>query len=271
MHLHPTRYSPHGPLFAAKNGIDYSVEGLLAEMERNGIGYGVFLAPRLAPSPEAALEESAAVFRHSAGRLLPTVTVDPTLPEEEVRRVVQGWDSTQLPIAAVKLYPGYFPFSVADPRVRPVLAWAERHQTPVFVHGGDPSDPNGGLRFTRPVDLDEVAVQWRSVTFVLCHLGNPWMEEAAEVVGKNANVLADTSGLLNPFVRYGAALFRRMSERLRNAFLVVGDSAKFLYGSDWPISTLGEAIRLLRSVRLEPEDEARVFGGNARRLFGLPP
>ncbi len=43
--------------------------------------------------------------------------------------------------------------------------------------------------------MDEVAVDFPGVRFVLAHFGNPWLIDAAEVLFKNANVWADLSGL----------------------------------------------------------------------------
>ena len=39
-------------------------------------------------------------------------------------------------------------------------------------------------------------MDYPNVKFVMAHVGNPWMMDAAEVVYKNVNVWADLSGLL---------------------------------------------------------------------------
>ncbi len=270
-HVHPTRFSRLGPAFAERNRIDFSPAGLLREMDSHGIGAGVFLGPRLAPSPEDGLREVADVYRSSGGRLLPTGTVDPTRGPEEVERVLRLLSASPVPLRGVKLYPGYRPFDVADPRLEPVYAWAERARCPVFVHQGDTSDPDGLLRYVRPVLLDEVAVRWRGVRFVLCHFGNPWMEEAAAVVYKNPNVWVDTSGLLNPFAERYPDQLRRMRARLGHAILACGGVERVLYGSDWPISSLADALSLVTGLPFSEPDREAILGGNARRLLGLPP
>ncbi len=270
VHVHPTHFSPHGAEFARRNGIDYSAAGLLREMDVLGIRWGVFLAPRLAPTSGAGREEMKSVVRASRGRFLATTTIDPTRGEESIEREIRMWDTGETAPRAVKLYPGYQPFDVTDRRLAPVYAWADRHRTPVFVHQGDTSDPNGLLRYARPFLLDEVAVRWRSVRFVLCHLGNPWIEEAAEVAYKNRNVWADTSGLLNPFARLYSDQVRRMRIRLHHALLAAGGPEKLLYGSDWPISRLADAVGLVTGLDLPKEDQEKILGGNARELFRLP-
>jgi predicted TIM-barrel fold metal-dependent hydrolase len=270
VHVHPTEFSAHGPAFAARNRLDYSWSGLLREMDGHRIGWAVFLAPRLAPSPERALEEGTRVSRASGGRLLLTGTVDPTLGAESVEQTIRLWESNPEPLRAVKLYPGYRPFSVTDERLGPVFEWAARRQRPVFVHQGDTSDPDGLVKFARPIDLDEVAVAHRDVKFVLCHLGNPWVEEAAEVIYKNANVWGDTSGLLNPFAPYHAQMVERMRARLAHAIATIGDPSKLLFGSDWPISSLADALSLVEPLDLPAGDRARILGDNARALLDLP-
>lgn len=269
VHVHPTRFSRHGAVFAEKNRIDYSPEGLLREMDAAGVGWGVFLCPRLAPTLEEGLADVSEVAERSRGRLLPTGTVDPTRGEEEVAHAVGLWDRNRVRLRGIKLYPGYRPFDVNDPRLEPVYEWAERAHVPVWVHQGDTSDPDGLLRYARPLYLDEVAVRWRSVRFVLCHLGNPWMEEAAEVAYKNENVWADTSGLLNPFAERYEAQVRRMRTRLQHVLLAAGGVEKVLYGSDWPISSVADGVGLVEGLDLPRDDKERILGGNARELLGL--
>jgi predicted TIM-barrel fold metal-dependent hydrolase len=269
VHVHPSRYSRHGAAFAEKNRIEYSPSGLLREMDAAGIGWGVFLCPRLAPSLEEGLENVSAVATASAGRLLPTGTVDPTQGEDRVAHALALWSKNRPRLIGIKLYPGYLPFDVTDPRLEPVYGWAEREKVPIWVHQGDTADPNGLIKFARPIFLDEVAVRWRSVRFVLCHMGNPWMEEAAEVVYKNENVYADTSGLLNPFAERYSGQVRRMQTRLLHAILAVGDVGKVLYGSDWPISSIADGVGLVEGLDLPRPDKERILGGNARELLGL--
>ena len=270
VHVHPTRYSRYGPRFAERNRIEFSPAGLLREMDEAGIGWGVFLCPRLAPSLEEGLENVSSVAKESRGRFLPTGTVDPTAGEEEVAKAIKLWSKNEPPLRGIKLYPGYRPFDVTDPRLEPVYAWAERRRVPVWVHQGDTSDADGLIKYARPIFLDEVAVAWRSVRFVLCHVGNPWMEEAAEVVYKNENLYTDTSGLLNPFAEHYPEQIERMRTRLYHAILMIGDVGKVLYGSDWPISSIQDAVSLVDKLDLPRPDKERILGANARELLGLP-
>jgi uncharacterized protein len=139
-----------------------------------------------------------------------------------------------------------------------------------MIHQGDTLDPNGQVKYARPLEVDEVAVRFRDVRFVLCHLGNPWVEELAEVVYKNENVYTDTSGLLaNPRVPYFHEMVRRSQRRLTNAIAAMGDARRVLYGSDWPLESIETAVGLITGLDLPSEDKELILGENARALFRI--
>ena len=269
-HLHLSRWWNDLPRTGYRPDIDYTVKGLLAEMDRNGIDYGVVIQLHEAPSVRDGLDEGRRNAETAKGRLLPVTTVDPTRGEEEVAAAIDLWEHDPT-VRGVKLYPGYQPFYVHDKRVEPILEFAHRRKLPVLVHQGDTLERNGLVKYARPIELDEVAVRYRDVRFVLCHLGNPWINEATELVWKNENVYTDTSGLL---AHPSAPLFDRMAKQARDlieqAVVTVGRPDQFLYGSDWPLEELRTAVRVVNTVDLPLDHRVNILGENACRLFGLP-
>src|SRR5947209_865281 len=99
-------------------------------------------------------------------------------------------------VRALKGYLGYLHYAPDHPGYRPYYELAERHGLPFVFHTGDTYSPRAKLRYAQPLLVDEVAVDHSQVRFVLAHLGNPWLTDAAEVVYKNVNVWADLSGLV---------------------------------------------------------------------------
>ena len=271
MHLHLSRYWPDLPRHSYDPGLDFSVPGLLRELDRHGIDRGVLLQLHEAPSVEANLAEGAEMRAASNGRLLRTSTVDPTDGVEAVARAVARWDSIP-DLVALKLYPGYRPFYPHDRRLDAVYEFAARRKLVVKIHQGDTLDPHGLIKFARPIEVDEVAVRFRELPIVLCHLGNPWVEETAEIVYKNPNVYTDTSGLLwHPRLPHFDRLVRRAAERLVHAIAEMGDASRVLYGSDWPLESIDVAVRFIEGLDLPASDREAILGGNARRLFHLDP
>ena len=266
-HLHLSRYWPDLARTGYSRGIDFSVKGLLRELDAEGIGAGLVLQLPEAPTVAATLEEGEQLRRESRGRLLRTSTVDPTRGREAVAAAIAAW-SAETDLAALKLYPGYRSFYPHDRRLEPVYDFAARRGLPVLFHQGDTLDRGGLVKFARPIEVDEVAVRFRDVRFVLCHLGNPWIEEAAEIVYKNENVYADTSGLLgHPTLPLFDGMVRRIVHRLGHALESIGGVDRILYGSDWPLESIRTAVGIIEQLPLGPEDRERILGGNARRLF----
>ena len=95
----------------------------------------------------------------------------------------------------LKLYPGYESVYVNDRRHWPLFELARAYDMPVVIHTGDTARPDGLLKYSHPLTVDEAAVNFRDVNFVIAHCGCPWLVDACEVAAKNANVAIDVSGL----------------------------------------------------------------------------
>lgn len=269
-HLHLSRWWPDLAHTAYRPDLDYTPNGLLAEMDSSGIDYGLVIQIAEAPTAEEALVESRSSFDASGGRLRPVVTVDPTRGAETIQHAISLWES-EPKIAGIKLFPGYQSFYPHDPRLGPLYEFAHRRNLPVLVHQGDTLDRKGLVKFARPIELDEVAVQYPEVRFVLCHFGNPWVEEAAEIVYKNENVYADTSGLLaHPSTPYFGKMVKQCRRRIQQAIVSIGSAERILYGSDWPLEELRIAVGLVEGFDLPAADRERILGRNALQLFRLP-
>jgi uncharacterized protein len=171
-------------------------------------------------------------------------------------------------VKGLKLYPGYEPFYPHDHRLRVVYDLAEEFDVPVMIHTGDTYTPKGKLKYAHPLEVDEVAVDHPNVKFVICHLGNPWLVDAMEVVYKNQNVYADFSGLI--LGEFTEAFEDYMEEQIGEVILYAGEPRKFLYGSDWPICSMKSYVSFVRQLKLPDADRHAIMYENARNLFRLP-
>ena len=268
-HLHLSRWWPDIGRTGYRPDLDFTIRGLVREMDAAGIDRGILIQVNDAPTVREGLAEARGLVAESAGRLSLVSAIDPTEGSDAVAEQIARWEETP-ELIGLKLFPGYHPFYPHDRRLDPVYEFAHRRRIPVQIHTGDTMDPHGLVKYARPVEVDEVAVRFSDVPIVLCHFGNPWIDEAAELVYKNKNVYADTSGLL-PHPSY--PLFDRMvalcRQRLIDAILMIGSTERVLYGSDWPLIDLNVALSLVTSLDLPERDRAAILGGNARRLFGL--
>jgi hypothetical protein len=269
-HLHLTRAFPGIEEWAYRPDIDYTTKGLLTEMDAAGIEHGILIQVDTLPIPEG-LNEARGIVSQSKGRLHLVSTVDPTQGAAAVAEAIALWEKVP-ELTGIKLFPGYHPFYPHDRRLDPVYEYAKRRKVPILIHTGDTLSVDGLVKYCRPIEVDEVAVRFRDVRFVLCHFGETFMEEATEMVYKNSNVYADTSGLLpKPSLPFYKRLFELTRKRVEDAIIMIGEPDRILYGSDWPLIDLKVALRLVKELDLPMRDREAILGGNARRLFGLPP
>lgn len=259
-HIHLNRYNDDEPAALADR-----YEIMRDEMERNDINYGIVLSSYAVTD-----------YRPSTDEILEVVKDDPHVG------VVAGvsflhYRAADLAhlrgllnekrILGLKLYPGYEPYYVHNPRMRVVYELAAEFQVPVMIHTGDTYDPKGRIKYSHPIEVDEVAVEFPEVTFVICHLGNPWITDAMEVIYKNRNVVGDISGFT---VRHFEENFERfMLTQVREVLAYAGDPHSILYGSDWPVAGMGPYRRFVEKLNLTADELQLVLWKNAARIFHI--
>lgn len=170
----------------------------------------------------------------------------------------------------LKFYPGYQHLYLSDLRHTPFFELAEEFAVPVVIHTGDTAGTRGILKYAHPLTVDEVAMAFPRVQFVIAHFGNPWAMDAAQVAIKNENVAIDLSGLAQGRFELEAFMSRYHGyiEYLRTWLGYLSRYDKILYGSDWPLVNLADYIAFI--ARLVPEEHHQaVFCDNAARIFKL--
>jgi predicted TIM-barrel fold metal-dependent hydrolase len=170
-------------------------------------------------------------------------------------------------VRGLKLYPGYEPFYPNDVKFAPLYDLAAEMNVPVMIHSGDTFTPKGKLKYSHPLHVDEAAVDFPDVNFVICHLGSPWFRDCMEVVYKNKNVYTDISGLvLGDFSDRFESYMRKQLQEM----LVYGvEPDKVLFGTDWPISSMESYIDFIEELSIPEKDRKKIMYGNAANLFRL--
>jgi predicted TIM-barrel fold metal-dependent hydrolase len=223
------------------------------------------------PEDPLGIGETMALAR-SVNGLLAIGVADPTRNDPDHLRRVEAVLATKQ-VRALKGYLGYLHYAPDYPGYRPYYEMAERYQLPVIFHTGDTYSPNAKLRYAHPLLVDDVAVDHPKVKFVLAHLGNPWLTDAAEVVYKNVNVWADLSGLVvGDSESFTTDERQEMLEEsrlaVRRAFRYAERPNRVLYGSDWPLAPM-LSYRSFIGTAIPELYHGLVFEENSRGLFRL--
>jgi hypothetical protein len=259
-HVHLNRYEDEDPA-----QLEDRYATLREEMDRNGVGFAIVLSSYEVNERRPGVDEILDVAGQD-----PHIGIVAGVSYMNYRAADLAHLRALLRekrIIGLKLYPGYEPFYVYDPRLRVVYELAGEFQVPVMIHTGDTFDPRGRLKYAHPIDVDEVAVDFPDVTFVICHLGNPWVTDAMEVIYKNENVVGDISGFT---LKHFEERFERfMVDQVREVVTYAGNPHSILYGTDWPISGMPSYLRFVEKLDLSPEERQLVLWQNAARVFHL--
>lgn len=214
--------------------ISATVTELLRSMDDAQIDMSMVLAGRMNDADNEWLFEQIAPYRN---RLLAVAAAHPLSSghdaHKEMRDIVKWYKEGT--IVGCKFYVGYDHYFPFDQRPREYLKELNEIGCPVIFHSGDciNTHSHAKLKYAHPIHIDEVAVDYPNINFVIAHMGFPWIRDAAEICYKNKNVYADISGFV-----YGEFTSRDCDKfkKVVTDFNDIVDSKKLLFGTDWPIS-----------------------------------
>jgi uncharacterized protein len=271
IHVTPPRLPGAGILSPLLDGpIDHLASALRQEMQEAGVdkalGMGCLGSPDSDPLGVASTLEVAG----SVPGLYAIGVADPRRGDaDHLQRAATALGTGR--VKALKGYLGYLHCGPEHAGYRPYYELAARFKVPFIFHTGDTFSAKAKLRFAHPLLVDDVAVDHPDVHFVLAHLGNPWLIEAAEVVYKNVKVWVDLSGLIvgdrDSFAdeeRREMLLETRTS--VAKAFRYAERPNRFLYGSDWPLAPMACYRDFIR-LTIPDVYHDQVFTDNALALF----
>ena len=170
-------------------------------------------------------------------------------------------------IKGLKFYPGYEPFYPNDIRFKVVYDMAIEYDVPVMFHSGDTYAPTGKIKYSHPIHIDDLAVDYPDLKIVICHVGNPWIRDCMEVVYKNKNVYADISGLV--LGNFSEKFERFMKSEIEQMITYAGDPNYLLYGTDWPISNMDSYLKFMKQLDLPDDKKELILWKNAADLFKI--
>ncbi len=271
----PKKVAPDGTSFDGP--IPERANSLRKEMQSSGIEYALCM-PRWnnADDDPLGINETLELAvevpgLHAIGIADPTKTLQRHL--DRVEDILKEGK-----IKAFKAYLGYLHHGPDSPSYGPYYELAARYEVPFIFHTGDTYSHLAKVKFAHPLLVDEVAVDHPEVRFVIAHVGNPWLTDAAEVLYKNnkeerANVWADLSGFVvgsaADFQAYREkGILKAVAEDIRKAFNYAERPHRFLYASDWPLAPMATYTDFMREV-IPEEHHRAVFRDNAKELFKL--
>jgi uncharacterized protein len=253
--------------YAKKNGLRYTLGELLADMRRHHVERGLLLSPPVknwAPLPNP---EVIRLCERSNGVLSPVITVEPS--KRDVAAAVRLAEQSGEEVRAFKIRLGYHGALAFDPVFDDVYDYAEAEGLPVLFHTGDTASSNGDLASSQPLTLDRLANEREELTIVICHFGNPWFEDVAELIYKHPKVYTDMSGLTAGGGGYAEKFEEWLARKISEAIYYSGGAEKVVFGTDYPVTKYPDALALVKMLDVSESDKERILWRNAKELFRI--
>jgi uncharacterized protein len=213
--------------------------------------------------PPISNEEVAASCAEHADILLPFASLDPhrgLAAVREARRLVEEHG-----VRGFKFHPSLQAFWPSDRLAYPLYEAIEELGVPAVFHSGQTGIgaglPGGGgirLKYSNPIELDDVAVDFPGMTIICAHPSVPWQDEAIAVATHKPNVYIDLSGWSPRY--FPPQLVRQANSLLKH---------KVLFGSDYPVITPDRWLTDLEQLDLKDEVRPLILKENAITALGL--
>ena len=199
-------------------------------------------------------------------RFIAFSSVDPRRGKEGVElfeKAVSEWGFRGLKV--------YSPcgFSPSDKRMFPYYEICSQRRLPVLTHVG-PSSASLSFKRSNPLGVDDAALNFPKVNFILGHAGVTLYRQAALMAQYRPNIYLDLSGFQGELQQ---GQFKKILKHHRSRKVV----SRLLFGTDWPIHRFwgGQAkwvneLKAYESEGLITQDDLQnIMSNNAKRILSL--
>jgi uncharacterized protein len=213
--------------------------------------------------PVVSNEEVAEQAALNSDVVIPFASVDPRagrLAVDQARRMIEEFH-----VKGFKFHPTSQAFYPHDTDFYPLYEVLAEHQVPALFHTGQTgagAGVKGGggrrLKYSNPLYLDDVAVDFPDLPIVLAHPSFPWQDEALSIATHKPNVYIDLSGWSPKY--FPPNLVHYSNTLIKN---------KVLFGSDFPVITPDRWLADFDGIDIKPDVRPLILKDNAARLLGL--
>jgi predicted TIM-barrel fold metal-dependent hydrolase len=234
--------------------------------ERNmgAVVFGVDVKGDTTREHAATNEEIAELAAENSDVLIPFASIDPARGADGVR-AARELIASHPAVRGFKFHPNAQGFFPGDREVYPLYEVIAEHGLIALFHSGHTgvgAGARGGggirLKYSNPMHVDDVAVDFPDMPIILAHPSFPWQDEALSVALHKPTVHIDLSG-------WSPKYFPPQLIQYANTLL----KDKVMFGSDYPVIKPERWLNDFEKLPIKPEVRPLILKENAVRLFGL--
>lgn len=250
--------------FRAESFTPFSARDIATYYRAREMAAVIFGVDTLGDDTEApSNEEIAELAAENSDVLIPFASVDPARGDagvEQARKLVVDHG-----VRGFKFHPSAQRFFPNDPAAYPLYEVIAEHGLIALFHTGHTgvgaaTRAGGGIRlkYSNPMYVDDVAVDFPDMPIILAHPSFPWQDEALSVALHKPQVHIDLSGWAPKY--FPPQLVHHANTLLKH---------KMLFGTDYPMITPERWLSDFAKAGFRDEVRPLILKENAVRLFGL--
>jgi predicted TIM-barrel fold metal-dependent hydrolase len=208
-------------------------------------------------------EEVAEAAAANPDVFIPFASIDPAkgkMGAREARRLVRDYG-----VKGFKFHPSTQAFYPNDPKAYVLYEAIAADGAIALFHTGQTgvgagTKGGGGIRlkYSNPMYIDDVAVDFPEMPIIMAHPSFPWQDEALSVATHKAQVYIDLSGWSPKY--FPPNLIQYANTLLKD---------KVLFGSDYPVFTPDRWLADFEKINIKPEVRPLILKENAAKLLKL--
>ena len=208
-------------------------------------------------------EEIAELAHKESDVAIPFASINPHRGADGVaqaRRLIKDYG-----VRGFKFHPSVQEFAPNDRMAYPLYEAIAEAKLPALFHTGQTgvgANTRAGsgirLKYSNPMLLDDVAVDFPDMPIILAHPSFPWQEEALSVATHKPQVYIDLSG-------WSPKYFPPILVQYANTLL----KEKILFGSDYPVMSPERWMADFEKLPIKPEVRPLILKQNAAKLLAL--
>jgi uncharacterized protein len=208
-------------------------------------------------------EEIAELAHKHSDVAIPFASINPHRGAEGVaqaKRLIRDYG-----VRGFKFHPSVQEFFPNDRLAYPLYEVIAEAKLPALFHTGQTgvgaqTKAGGGIRlkYSHPMLIDDVAVDFPDMPIIMAHPSFPWQEEALSVATHKPQVYIDLSGWSPKY--FPPILVQYMNTLLKD---------KILFGSDYPVMSPERWMADFETLKVKDEVKPLIMKLNAARLLGL--
>ena len=250
--------------YFGESGAPRDRQGLADYYRSRNMAFVVFTVDEhLTGRPHLSNDEVVQFAVDNADVAIAFASLDPTRGPDAVREARRLVDSGY--VYGLKLHPPVQQFFANDRLAYPLYEVFAEAKLPVLFHTGHsgigtgvPGGAGIRLKYSNPMPIDDVAVDFPELPIVMAHPSFPWQDEALSICLHKPTVYIDLSGWSPKY--FPPTLVQHANTQLKR---------KMLFGSDYPWITPDRWLKDFEQIAIREEVRPLILKENAVRLFGL--